>query len=185
MIIAGAAVAALWVAAFWDLRTRRVPNILTFGIAGAGLALQLALAGTPGLRTGVAGFGVGLVILLPGYLLRATGAGDVKLMAAAGTILGPLATLLSVMASIAVGGAVALGFVLFNPFGRRLRSPWRRWGSMSKTLLFTGRVSYVFPPADEVMGRKLPFALSIAIGTTATLIWWWSVLAPQLPAWGG
>ncbi|WP_290652975.1 A24 family peptidase, partial [Aquisalimonas sp.] len=79
----------VWLALAFDVRQRRIPNALTFGAAAMGVAAQAMLGGTTGLVTAVTGLAVGLAILLPGYLMRTTGAGDVKLMAAAGTFLGP------------------------------------------------------------------------------------------------
>ena len=66
-----------------DLRTRRVPNPLTVLLAAIGVAF--AAFGISGLTVGasLAGFALGLALMLPGHLIGATGAGDVKLFAAA------------------------------------------------------------------------------------------------------
>ena len=70
-----------------DIRTRRIPNLLTATMAVMGLGL--AGAGVSGLTVwaAAAGLVLGLAVMLPGHLLGATGAGDVKLMAAAGALL--------------------------------------------------------------------------------------------------
>ena len=83
-VITGAAVAAAI-----DLRTGRIPNPLTATVAAAGLGL--AAAGLTGQSMGGAliGAAVGFALMLPGHLLGGTGAGDVKLLAALGTWLGP------------------------------------------------------------------------------------------------
>src|SRR6187401_239353 len=72
-----------------DLRSRRIPNELTAAMAVSGLAL--AATGVSGMTTAasLAGLVLGLLLMLPGYGLGATGAGDVKLMAAVGAIVGP------------------------------------------------------------------------------------------------
>ena len=85
-----AALAVAWsIATIIDIRTRRIPNALTASMAGAGIRVcgrgtQRCLADGCG-----GGFVLGLVLMLPGHLLGATGAGDVKLMAAVGAIVGP------------------------------------------------------------------------------------------------
>src|SRR5579871_3531434 len=77
------------VAAGYDLRRRRIPNWL----AGAGLVFGLGLNSflyeAPGLRLALLGMGLALVIYVPIYALHGIGAGDVKLMAAIGAIVGP------------------------------------------------------------------------------------------------
>src|SRR5947209_11249935 len=85
------AAAMAGVAAYTDLRSRRIPNWLTLSAAVIGLGLNLALGGAAGGLTAVLGLGLGLAMLLPFYLLRAVGAGDVKLLAALGALLGPTA----------------------------------------------------------------------------------------------
>ncbi len=91
-----------------DLRTRRIPNVLTGTMAASGLAL--AAFGFTKFSVGAALLGcvIGLVLMLPGHVLGATGAGDVKLMAAVGSLLGPLATVNAVLFSAVAGGVLAV-----------------------------------------------------------------------------
>src|SRR5919206_2942519 len=100
------AAAVAGVAAWTDLRWRRIPNWLTLGTAILGLAVNVALAGGPGALTALLGLGLGLALLLPFYVLRAVGAGDVKLLAALGAVLGPQA-----LVSVALYGAVVGGLM--------------------------------------------------------------------------
>jgi prepilin peptidase CpaA len=94
--------------AFIDLRTRRVPNALTMTLASIGIAC--AAGGISGLSVAasVLGLAVGLCLMLPGYLFGATGAGDVKLLAAAGALLGPAHIGLAFFYTALAGGALAL-----------------------------------------------------------------------------
>jgi Flp pilus assembly protein protease CpaA len=85
-----------------DLRSRRVPNWLTLGIAVAGLTLAATRLSGLSFGSALAGLALGLVVMLPGHVIGATGAGDVKLLAALGTMLGPKAVALAfVYAAIA------------------------------------------------------------------------------------
>ena len=172
----------VWLAAYLDLGRRRIPNALTMAAATTGLIIQVALSGVSGLMTGAGGLVIGLVILLPGYLLRTTGAGDVKLMAAVGAFLGPYWILGAGILSILVGSLIAAAFALSTLVSTSATSPWPRYKLMLQTMVSTGRVSYVPPAEGEVMGRKFPFAVSIAIGTTLTLVLWWPALSAQ---WAG
>ena len=95
-----------------DLKTRRVPNPLTLGIAVLGVGL--AVAGLSGLTLADAllGFVVGLVFMLPGFLIGATGGGDVKLFAALGTMLGPRDIGFAFLYALIAGGVLAVAVAL-------------------------------------------------------------------------
>ncbi|MDI5921136.1 A24 family peptidase [Halomonas sp. LR5S13] len=172
-LLLGLVLLLIWSAAAWDLYQRRIPNRLVMAGAVMGILLQGVLAGPSGVLAAITGLLVGLAILLPGYLLGVTGAGDVKLMAAVGTFLGPFGVFQAALASILVGGVIALGFVASSLFQPRAISPWSRYSLMFRTLVTTGRPLYIPPVVGEVMGRKFPFAVSIAIGTTAWMTWPW------------
>jgi prepilin peptidase CpaA len=100
--------AGLLVATVIDLRTRRIPNTVTGAMFGAGLGL--AAFGLGGISVGAAVLGcvIGLVLMLPGFALGATGAGDVKLMAAVGSLVGPLLVVNAVLFSAVAGGVLAV-----------------------------------------------------------------------------
>ena len=66
-----------------------MPNWLTLGITLTGLALATARLSGVGLGAACAGCLLGLAFMLPGHIFGATGAGDVKLLAALGALLGP------------------------------------------------------------------------------------------------
>ena len=103
IVVAGAGTAAAI-----DLRTRRVPNALTTSLAAAGVLLAVTGLGRVGLGAAVGGALLGLALMLPGHLLGATGAGDVKLLSALGTVLGPATTLWAFLLATIVGGILAL-----------------------------------------------------------------------------
>src|SRR5687767_2077545 len=84
-----AAVAAVTLALATDLRARRIPNWLTGGSALVGLLAGFWLHGPPGGLSALTGGLLGFALLLPFYALGGVGAGDVKLLAALGTLIGP------------------------------------------------------------------------------------------------
>ncbi|MDX1917860.1 MAG: prepilin peptidase [Candidatus Caenarcaniphilales bacterium] len=80
-------------AAFFDLRTRKIPNLLTFPTIVLSLLVRLALSFSVQnfeyLKEGLLGFGVGLLIFMPFFVLRmGVGAGDLKLLGALGALVG-------------------------------------------------------------------------------------------------
>jgi prepilin peptidase CpaA len=106
----GVLMALLVLAAALDVKTGRIPNWLVVG----GIAYALAYnAFFPvyvrdvGILFALGGLAVGLLALLPLYLVRAMGAGDVKLMARVGAFIGTTATVASVLATLLAGGVLA------------------------------------------------------------------------------
>jgi prepilin peptidase CpaA len=76
----------------------------------AGVGIGLAATGLSGVSLGGAalGFVLGLALMLPGHMLGATGAGDVKLMAAIGTIVGPGIVVNAFLFTAVAGGMLAV-----------------------------------------------------------------------------
>ena len=77
------------VACVTDVRSRRIPNVLTFGAAIAALGYHSIAGGWDGAQNAMFGWVVGTALFLPFFLLGGMGAGDVKLVAALGAWLGP------------------------------------------------------------------------------------------------
>lgn len=126
MAVAGSGAAS----ALIDMRTRRVPNPLTLGIAVTGLAL--AATRWSGLTvTGAAlGLGVGVALMLPAYVFGAMGGGDLKLFAALGTFLGPRPTVAAFFYTLIVGGVVAVAVAIQR---RRLRDTMANTATLVKS----------------------------------------------------
>jgi prepilin peptidase CpaA len=141
-----------------DVRRRRIPNWLTLSALGLGLAVNLLLRGLDGGATALLGALLGFGLLFPFYSLRligqhAVGAGDVKLLAALGAILGPQALI-----SVAIYGAVVGG----------LQSVWvlGRQGRLGITL-HQALVMHVLPAPS---GAKAPYAVAIAGGVFLAMV---------------
>src|SRR5713226_2642473 len=111
-IIPALAAAVAVCAAISDVTERRIPNLLNYPDLAEGLLFQRLLHGWRGLLLGAGGgllFG-GTFLLF--YLVRAMGAGDVKLAAALGCLVGPSAALQVLFATAVAGGALAIVFVV-------------------------------------------------------------------------
>ena len=100
--------ALVLIAAIYDFRFRRIPNWLTVSGVVAGFLMNLGVLRSAGLGIAAAGLGLALLIYLPLYLLRGMGAGDVKLMAAIGAIVGPGNWLVIFIATALIGGVLAV-----------------------------------------------------------------------------
>lgn len=104
----GVTVVALGTGAVFDLLTRRIPNALTLATAAAGVALAGSGMSHVTVWQSLAGLLLGMLIMLPGYLLGATGAGDVKLLGAAGAVLGVALVPIAAVYTAIAGGILAL-----------------------------------------------------------------------------
>ena len=107
-IVAAVVAAITAAAAVVDVRTRRIPNWLTFGTAAIGFTMAAAHIDSVGVIGALEGLTLGLLLMLPGYVIRKTGAGDVKLLAAVGTLLGPESIAMAFLFSAIAGGGLAL-----------------------------------------------------------------------------
>lgn len=99
-------------AAIVDVKTRRIPNALS--VAGAIVGIGLAATGTVhvSVAQSIVGLILGGLLMLPGYLFGATGAGDVKLMGAAGAVVGVARVPAAFLFTAIAGGAIAVGFAI-------------------------------------------------------------------------
>lgn len=149
-----------------DIQRHCIPNILSLGGIVLGLGFQIWAFGVDGLLIGMGGFGVGLLILLPFYAFGGMGAGDVKLMAAVGTFLGPFNALLAAACTLMAGGVLGLIVLLIRRGGM---ASLHRYGSTLHCLVVTGQFSYIPPAADEAAATRFPYALAILTGTVIAL----------------
>ena len=103
----GIALAVGCAASLDDLRRRQVANRINLTGLAAGLIYQTFHRGIAGLGWSLAGAAVGFAAFLVFYLLGGMGAGDVKLAAAFGTLLGPAGILLAALLAAPLGGLMA------------------------------------------------------------------------------
>lgn len=107
--------ALLLAAAFWtDVRTRRIPNWLTISGIAAGLLLQACSEGWAGFGQASMGLLTGGFPVLLLYLIKAVGAGDVKLFAAIGALTSPLIVISMLSASLLIAGVEAVIIMLWR-----------------------------------------------------------------------
>lgn len=178
--ILGILICLLLVAAWTDAKAHRIPNWLVLlgivigflanGLLPSGLGFNnVYVPGGLGWMAALQGFGLGLVVLLPMYFLRAMGAGDVKLMGMVGMFLGPVHIQGAVLFTLVAGGLIALVLALRSGMLRRLVEN-------IKLILLGGMVKMSaghLPTVDDlpVSVGKLPYGVAIAAGTFSWLAW--------------
>ena len=101
-------ITAALVTVYTDVRTRRIPNWLTGGMVAYGLGYHVSMNGWYGLGASLSGLaaGAGLILLpmLVPFAKRGMGSGDVKFLAAVGSIVGMLGVVLVFIAAGFFGG---------------------------------------------------------------------------------
>jgi len=157
------------IAAVFDIRYRRIPNWLVLAGIIVGFAWNVFSSGLPGLGRAAAGLGVGFILYFPLYLIRARGAGDVKLLAAIGAITGPGNCLWIFLSTAILGGIIAVLVLLLRG---RLRKTLFNVSWIASDLLHF-RAPYKSNEELDVTttkGLRLPHATMIAAGVIAFLI---------------
>jgi prepilin peptidase CpaA len=164
MLLVSVLVATLVVAALSDLRSRRIPNVLTMGALMVALALRSA-AGPDALVAGLLGAGLALAVMLPLFAMNGVGGGDAKLLIMVGAFLGPAAFVVALLATAIVGGVMSL--VAAARQGVILPA-LHHAGGLLKWLLTLGRrgarTTLLSPGAVSV-----PYGVAIAIGSLVAL----------------
>jgi prepilin peptidase CpaA len=154
------------VAAVCDVRTGRVPNVLTFGAAAAGLVMSVVLPGPGGLSAGLLGCVVGLALFFPLFALGGMGAGDVKLLAAFGAWLGPVDVLWAAIWASLVGGGLA---VVVGAWRGYLSEAVRNLVTMAAIWHAGGASPTAGLTLGESRGPRLAYAVPIGIGAVLAL----------------
>ena len=164
----GVLVLMVTIAAVYDIQFRRIPN----GLVLTGLVLSLVIHVTFNEFYGFKEWGYGMLtgfgLFLPLYALRAMGAGDVKLMAMAGSFLDAGSAIGLVLTTLVVGGVLAIVVALWHGVLRQAI------GNIHTLLVLTlfkklsgGNAQLEQLPSSA---GNLPYAVAIAIGTLIHVI---------------
>ena len=158
----------LGLASITDIYFFRIPNWLTFPALSFAVAHFTITRGFEGFLFSLAGIGAGLTHLLLPYVFGGTGAGDVKLLGAVGSFLGPKGVFMVFMISCILSGVYAL--LLLASRGLLTRT-FRRYGKILWTFLCTWQLVFIKPSLEEKQ-IKVRHGLSIALGTGSYLAFW-------------
>lgn len=160
LVMQGILLLGLIAAGISDVRSSRVPNILTFPLALSGLGFHTIADSGNGFLFSVGGLGLGLVLLLGFYVYGGMGAGDVKLLAAVGAMVGPQNVFVGFLFTALFGGLYAVALMV-----------WRVGLAKTAERIKVILVSMVFMKVNvaaslgETSLPKLRYALVIGLGT--------------------
>ncbi len=161
LIIYSIITVCLLIASIYDATTKKIPNWISLIIIVLGLSWNCFFAEGLGLRDSGTGLVAGLLLMLPGYVFASMGAGDVKLMAAIGSVVGFNSVLDVVLYSYMVIFVIAILFII-------LKGDLAKLVLRYKTLvygLFAGALSYQKPDNSDAASYRLPLAPAISLAT--------------------
>jgi len=158
-------------AAICDLWTRKIPNWLTLSLILCGIIRSLLPRSGITVSQSLLGVLAAIVIPLGLFMIRALGAGDVKLMAGIGACLGPQAGFAIFIAAMVVALVIVL---VHSTIQGRLTTLLRNSGLLvlmivnirqygTKQLGETGR-------SCRSIGKPLPYAVPILLATLMILL---------------
>jgi prepilin peptidase CpaA len=167
MIYATAALACALIGSTCDVRMRRIPNLLTGPAILAGLLLHGLLGGWFQLGSAAAAGLLGGGVFALFYLAGGMGAGDVKLMAAIGCLLGlaplPLVLLVTAFSGAAFGLVVAV-------HRQQLCQTLKNVGTILAHHGQEGLTPHPELNVNNAHTLRLPFAIPIAAGCCAATV---------------
>ena len=167
--------AALIIAATIDVRTYRIPNLLTYPTMLIALIYHTVTNGLNGLIFSSLGLVVGMGLFSIPFLMGVMGAGDAKLMGAVGAVLGCRGVLNATLFTAVAGGLFAL--ILLLSYYKNFRFVTSAVESIKASL--TARCLIRIPLSEKETKPKLYYGIAIASGTLFTM--WWRVSHTGFP----
>lgn len=151
---------------FTDIKSRKILNIVTLPTIIFGVFYNIYINGLEGFLISGKGFLVGLGLLIIPYLLGGMGAGDVKLMAAIGALMGPSFVFYSFIYTALIGGVIGI-FIIIKKNGV---------GQSIKSLFFNivylrSSLGSMIISKDKQSSISFPYGIAIFFGTFTALFW--------------
>ncbi len=150
---------------YYDVRYRRIPNLFVLATLLSGIILNVTFNGWGGVLSSLQGCGLGFVLMFALHMLGAMGAGDVKLFAAIGAVIGAKLVIPTFLVVALTGGVLAIVAMV-------------RAGSVRSTLqgvlqIFVGLLpGWKMPrfavPADR--RHTIPYGVAITLGSLISLV---------------
>lgn len=150
-----------------DTLSSKIPNLFTATALITALTYHGAMSGPEGLVMAGQGLLLGLLLLVGPYLLGGMGAGDVKALAALGSLIGPGAIFQTFLYMGLIGGGMAMAHYAM---AGRLKDKTTAWMTALAIFWFSQKIKDLLPPTTA---EKLcfPYAAAIALGYFSFLHW--------------
>ena len=149
-----------------DTLVSKIPNIATLATALIGLGYHTWTAGPSGLLFSLLGLITGFCLFFIPYLMGGMGAGDVKALAALGSLLGAGATFHVFLYAGLAGGILA---VFHYALAHNLKEKCLKGAKNLHAFAYTLDINLFRPSASEQL--RFPYAAAIAFGFYAFVSW--------------
>ncbi|MBL1263671.1 A24 family peptidase [Methylomicrobium sp. RS1] len=159
-------IAMLTYAAAVDIYQRRIPNGLCAAITLMGIGSNVFLASGIGFYASLLGLSVGFIVMFLLHALTGLGAGDVKLMAATGSVVGIKPILIIFYHTFLLSGLFAVFFLLFSGGWKDIYWRYRVFFSA----LRKGRLHYSKPASGSPAAFQMPLAPAIGLASAYQLL---------------
>ena len=150
---------------YYDVRYRRIPNAFVLATLASGLLINGILNGLGGLGSSVGGCLVAFGMMFALHLFGAMGAGDVKLFAAIGSVVGAGLVLPTFVVVVLTGGVLA---VVTSLRARTVMTTMYRVLQIFVGFLPGWQVPRFAIPADR--RQTIPYGVAITFGSLISLL---------------
>ena len=149
---------------YYDVRYRRIPNAFVLATLVAGVAMNAALGGWQGLLSSLGGCLAAFCLMLLLHVFGAMGAGDVKLFAAIGPVVGSALVVPTFLVVLLTGGLLAVVTMI-------------RAGAVRETLWRVAQIFVGLLPGWELprfsvpaeRAKTIPYGVAITFGSLISL----------------
>jgi len=174
LLVCAPMLALLAWAATIDLRSRRIPNWLTFTMILSGIAVNVSSLGPVTSGQSMLGLAAGFALMFLLFALGAVGGADVKLMAGIGAWMGPEVVLKVFVIEAIIGAVIVLAQAIAQRRGRILM---RNSAVLAMNLAHVGDlgVDHVRETgqASKSVDRPLPYAVPLLLAMAVLIACSW------------
>lgn len=146
--------------AYYDVRYRRIPNAFVLATLTGGLVINLIFAGLGGVWTSLGGCVLAFIPLFILHIFGGMGAGDVKLFAAIGAVVGTSLVVPTLLIVVLTGGVIAVYSMIRN---KTVRATMQRVLMILVGLLPGWQVPRFAVPVDR--RHTIPYGVAIMLGS--------------------
>lgn len=149
-----------------DIYSRKILNIVTIPAIIVGFVYFTFQSGFEGVLFSVSGFLLGFIVLLIPFYIGGMGAGDVKLMAAIGALMGAAFVFKAFIFTALIGGIISLFLLL-----RRMSIMQVVTHMFVTFTVFRGNAKKMHATTEEKSNYSFPYGIAIVLGTFVAYIW--------------
>jgi prepilin peptidase CpaA len=165
MIINIVLITALLISLITDISKRKILNIVTLPTILFGFIYNTFNNGLDGFLFSGKGFLLGLSLLLIPYLLGGMGAGDVKLMAAIGALMGTSFILYSFVYIALIGGLISVILIMKQ---NGIKNSFKSF--YFQVFFLGGNLGSLLFSKDKSSSISFPYGVAIVFGTLCTFV---------------